>query len=77
MSAEKISSARPEADPATVAWYPPSLTMIYAASNYPFQHGRRAIHVLLVDRSPRTARVRVGVSSVVGPEWPFFTPLAL
>jgi hypothetical protein len=60
-----------------MAWYPPSPTIIHAASNYPLQHGQRAIYVLLVDRSPRTAREGVGVSSVVGPEWPFFTPLAL
>ncbi|RMZ68606.1 hypothetical protein GMOD_00008330 [Pyrenophora seminiperda CCB06] len=33
--------------------------------------------MLLVDRSPRTARVAVGGSSVVGPEWPFFCASSL
>jgi len=46
--------------------------ILYAASNYPLEHGDHATHMLLVDPSPRTARVAVGGSSVVGPEWPFF-----
>jgi hypothetical protein len=49
-AAKKWFSAHPEADQRLLTHY------FHAASNYPLQHGWHAMLMLLVDRSPRTAR---------------------